>query len=150
MNLKESLTQSLKQALRDKDERRKRTIRLALAAIKNAEIDSMSDLDEAGILGILQKEVKSRRETIEGAERAGRDDLIIESLAEIDILEEFLPKPLTQDELLDLVKDAIEEAGASSLGEMGGVMKIIMPKVAGRADGKEVSIIVRQTLSQKG
>ena len=148
MNIKEQLTQTLKQALRDRDERRKRTVRLALAAIKNAEIDSQADLDETVILAILQKEVKSRRETIEGAERAGREDLIAEALAEIDILNEFLPKPLTEDELKDLAKEAVEEAGARSLKEMGNVMKIIMPRVAGRADGKEVSKIVRQLLSQ--
>ena len=148
MNIKEQLTQTLKQALRDRDERRKRTVRLALAAIKNAEIDSQADLDETTILAILQKEVKSRRETIEGAERAGREDLIAEALAEIDILDEFLPKPLTEDELMDLAEEAVEEAGARSLKEMGNVMKIIMPRVAGRADGKEVSTIVRQLLSQ--
>ena len=148
MNIKEQLTQTLKQALRDRDERRKRTVRLALAAIKNAEIDSQADLDETAILAILQKEVKSRRETIEGAERAGREDLIAEALAEIDILDEFLPKPLTEDELKDLAEEAVEEAGARSLKEMGNVMKIIMPRVAGRADGKEVSTIVRQLLSQ--
>jgi uncharacterized protein YqeY len=148
MNLKEKLTESLKQAMRDKDEPRKRTVRLALAAIKNAEIDSKSALDEAAILAILQKEAKSRREMIEGAELAGREDLIAEALGEIDILDEFLPKPLSEDELMELAKCAVEEAGASSLKEMGNVMKIIIPKVAGRADGKQVSIIVRGLLSQ--
>jgi uncharacterized protein YqeY len=148
MEIKEQLTESLKQAMRDKDELKKRTVRLALAAIKNAEIDLKSSLDEAVILAILQKEVKSRRETIEGAERAGRNDLITEALREIDILEEFLPKPLTEDELKDMAREAVEEVGASSPKEMGNVMKILMPMVAGRADGKEVSLIVRQLLSQ--
>lgn len=148
MSTKDQLTEALKQAMRDRDERRKRTIRLALAAIKNAEIDAQSDLDEATILAILQKEVKSRRETIEGAEKAGREDLIAEALEEIEIVESFLPKPLTEEELKKLAQDAIHQSGATSPREMGKVMQIIMPRVAGRADGKQVSQIVQQLLRQ--
>lgn len=148
MSTKDLLTEALKQAMRDRDERRKRTIRLALAAIKNAEIDAQSDLDEAAILTILQKEVKSRRETIEGAEKARREDLIAEALEEIEIVESFLPKPLTEEELKKLVQDAIHQSGATSPREMGKVMQIIMPQVAGRADGKQVSQIVQQLLRQ--
>jgi len=147
MNTKELLTQSLKQALRDRDERRKRTVRLALAAIKNAEIDSRTDLDEPAILAILQKELKSRRETIEGAERARREDLITEALAEIKILEEFMPSPLTEEEIKVLAQEVINKIGATSPRDMGKVMQTIMPQLAGRADGKEVSQIVHQLLS---
>lgn len=146
--MKEQLTQALKQALLARDETLKRTLRLALAAIKNAEIDSRSDLDEAEILSILQKEVKLRRETIEGAEQAGREDLITEALAEIKILEEFLPAPFGEEELKSMAQEAIQEVGAKTPGEMGKVMQVIMPRVAGRADGKMVSQVVRQLLSQ--
>jgi len=147
MNTKELLTQSLKQALRDRDERRKRTVRLALAAIKNAEIDSRTDLDEPAILAILQKELKSRRETIEGAERARREDLITEALAEIMILEEFMPSPLTEEEIKVLAQEVINKIGATSPRDMGKVMQTLMPQVVGRADGKEVSQIAHQLLS---
>ena len=148
MNKREQLSEALKQALRDRDETRKRTLRLALAAIKNAEIDSKSDLDEPEILAILQKEVKSRRETIEGAEQAGREDLIVEALAEIDVLEEFLPEPLGERELTILAQEVIKEVGATTPKDMGKVMQVIIPRVSGRADGKEVSLVVRQLLSK--
>ena len=146
--MKEQLTKALKQALLARDETRKRTLRLALAAIKNAEVDSRADLDEPEILSILQKEVKLRRETIEGAEQAGREDLITEALAEIKVLEEFLPAPLDEQELKSMAQEAIREVGAETPREMGRVMQVIMPRVAGRADGKEVSQVVRQLLSK--
>jgi uncharacterized protein YqeY len=147
MSMKEQLNQSLKEAIRAKDEVRKRTIRMALATIKNAEIEQQAELDEPAILGILQKEVGKRQETIEDAQRAGREDMIASQEAEIEILEEFLPKPLTQDELEDLVQEVIEEVGASSPREMGQVMKNLMPRIRGRADGQEASQIVRRLLS---
>ena len=147
MELKAQLNQSLKDAMRSGDALRKRTVRMVLAAIKNAEIDRQATLDEPTILGLIQKEVKSRHETIEGAQQAGRPDLITEAQAEIAILEEFLPQPLTDAELETIVRAAIAEAGATSPREMGNVMKIIMPQVQGRADGKVVSQLVRQLLS---
>ena len=147
MNTKEKLSQSLKDALRKKDVIRKSTIRLALASIKNAEIDKKDELDEPAIMAILQKEVKSRRETIEAAERGGRADLIAEAQAEIAILEVFLPQPFTMEELEKLVQAAIAETGADSPREMGLVMKHLQPQIQGRADGKTVSQIVRQSLS---
>jgi len=148
MSTKEKLTQTLKDALRAKDVVVKRTVRLALAAIKNLEIDTKAEVDEPAVLAILQKEVKSRRETIDGAQRAGRDDLIAEAEAEIAVLEAFLPQPLTPDELEKLAQDAIAEAGATSPREMGKVMQLLIPRVQGRADGKETSQIVRTLLLQ--
>ena len=147
MKIKETLTQNLKDALRAKDEVRKRTIRLALAAIKNLEIDRKAELEDNEILVILQKEVKSRKETIEGAEQAGREDLIIEAEAEIKILESFLPQQLTPEQLFQLVQQAIDETGAASKRDMGKVMKMLMPKVLGRADGKTLSQIVSTLLA---
>ena len=147
MNTKEKLTQDLKEAMRAKDEVRKRTIRMALAAIKNAEIESQTDLEETAVLAILQKEVKSRHETIEGAEQAGRDDLIAEAKAEIAVLDGFLPQALSSAEIEAVVTETIAEVGAKSMREMGQVMQAVMPKVRGRADGKEVNQIVRKLLS---
>jgi len=148
MDTKAKLTQTLKEALLAKDELRKRTVRLALSAIKNAEIDRRDDLEEPEVLAILQKEVKFRRETIEGAQLAGRDDLIAEAEAEIAVLDTFLPLPLTPEELEKLAQEAINETGATSPREMGKVMQLIIPKVQGRADGKEVSQIVLKLLNQ--
>jgi uncharacterized protein len=148
MNTKEKLTQALRDAMRAKDNVSKRAVRMALAAIKNAEIAKKDDLDDAAILAILQKEVKSLNETIDGAEQAGRDDLIAEAEAEIKVLEVFLPQALSTDEIETLVKDAITESGAASPREMGKVMQLLMPKTQGRADGKVVSQIVRKLLSQ--
>ena len=148
MDTKSKLTQDLKDAMRAKDPLRKNTVRMALAAIKNAEIAKKGDLEEPAILAILQKEVKSRKETIEGAEKAGRDDLITEAKAEIALLETFLPTELTTKELETLVQDAIHESGAATPKEMGKVMQLLMPKVQGRADGKVVSQMVRNLLNQ--
>jgi uncharacterized protein YqeY len=148
MSTKEKLIQTLKDAMRAKDVVVKRTVRLALAAIKNLEIDTKAEVDEPAVLAILQKEVKSRRETIDGAQRAGREDLIAEAEAEISVLETFLPQPLTPDELKKLAQDAIAEVGATSPKEMGKVMQLLIPRVQGRADGKETSQIVRTLLSQ--
>ena len=129
MDIKDKLTQTLRDAMRAKDELRKRTIRLAIAAIKNAEIDRKADLEEPALLAILQKEVKSRRETIEGAELAGREDLIVEAEAEIAVLETFLPLPFTSEELKELAHDAIKETEAVSPRDMGKVMQFLMPQV---------------------
>ena len=147
MNTKEKLTEDLKDAMRARDEVRKRTIRMALAAIKNAEIENQAELEESAVLVILQKEVKSGYETIEGAEQAGRDDLIAEAKAEIAVLEVFLPQALSTEEIEAIVAETITEVGATSLREMGQVMQAVMPKVRGRADGKEVNQIVRKLLS---
>jgi hypothetical protein len=140
------LTQALKDAMRARDELRKSTIRMALAAIKNAEIERRAELDEPALLAILQKEVKLRREAIEDAQRAGREELVAEGEAEIAVLEEFLPQPLTLEELENLAREIIAEVGASSPREMGQVMKNLMPRIQGRADGKQASQIVQRLL----
>ena len=146
MDTKEKLTQALRDAMRARDARRKSVVRLALAAIKNAEIEKKASLDEPHMLALLQKEVKARNETIEGAQLAGRAEMVVEAIAEIAILEEFLPQPLTRDELETLVRAAIQEAGASSPRDMGNVMKILVPRTRGRADGAETSQLVRSLL----
>jgi uncharacterized protein len=144
---KKKLSEDLKDAMRAKDELRKRTLRMALAAIKNAEIDKNAALEESDVLAILQKEVKSRHETIEGAEKAGRPELVAEAQTEIVMLEEYLPRGLSTEELEGIIRESITEVGATSPREMGQVMQAVMPKVRGRADGKEVNQIVRRLLN---
>ena len=144
---KETLEADLKNAIRSKDDVRKRTLRMVLSAIKLVEIDRRDILDEPTILGIIQREVKSRHETIEEAKQAGRDDLLSSTLAEIEVLRVYLPQPLGEDELVELVQRAIEEVGASAIQDMGKVMKALMPQIQGRADGKTVSDLVRGLLS---
>jgi uncharacterized protein YqeY len=132
--------------MREHNEQRKRVVRLALANIKQIEIDKGAALDEAGVVAILQKEVKTRHEVIADAERAKRADLVEEAEAEIRVLEDFLPKQMTAAELEELARQAIAETGASSQREMGQVMKALMPRVQGRATGDQVSQAVRKLL----
>ena len=147
MNTKDQLQNDLKEALVNKDVIRKATIRMALAAIKNAEIDKRHELEDSEIQAILQKEVKSRRETIEDANRAKRPDIITENEAEIKILKTYLPHQLSTDEIKVMAREAIDEVGATSPHEIGQLMKVLMPRVRGQADGKEVNQIVRQLLA---
>jgi hypothetical protein len=149
MTLKTQLRDALTVALKAGDAQRKMTLRMALASIKNAEVEARGELDEARVLGLLQKEVKSRQETIEGAEQANRPDLIEKAELEIGILSEFLPQPLTTDELKALVEQAIQESGAASIDDIGRVMGVLMPKIRGKADGKEANQIVREMLQSE-
>ena len=149
MTLKTQLRDALTAALKAGDAQRKMTLRMALASIKNAEVEARGELDEERVLSLLQKEVKSRQETIEGAEQANRPDLIEKAELEIGILSEFLPQPLTTDELRVLVEEAIQESGAASIDDIGRVMGALMPKIRGKADGKEANLIVRELLKSE-
>ncbi len=146
MSIKNDLQEALKVALKSGQVLRKTTLRMALASIKNAEVEARGELDDDLILNLLQKEVKARQETIEGAEQAKRPDLISKAEEEIAILGEFLPQPLSQEELRTLVEKAITESGASSMSEIGKVMGVLMPLIRGKADGKEANQIVRELL----
>jgi hypothetical protein len=146
MSIKEDLQNALKEALKAGQAQRKTTLRMALASIKNAEVEAREELGEDLVLNLLQKEVKARQETIEGAKQANRPDLIEKAEVEIEILNEFLPEQLSSDELRVLVEEAIQESGASSMSEIGKVMGALMPKIRGKADGKEANQIVRELL----
>lgn len=146
MDLKTRLTDAMKQAMRANDDVSRRTTRMALAAIKQSEVDKQTTLDDAAIIGLLQKEIKNRREAVDEARKANRADLISENEAEIRVLEAFLPKALTPEELRELVQAAIAETGASTQTDMGKVMKTLMPRVAGRAAGDVVSAAVKELL----
>ena len=146
MSLKTELQEELQKAIKSKDELRKETLRMALTSIRMAEDRQRSQLDDEGVLGVLQKEVKSRQETIADAQKAGRPDMVEKAEAQIAVLEEFLPEKLSQDELEELARQSIEEVSAESPREMGQVMKVLMPKLAGRATGQEASQAVRKLL----
>jgi hypothetical protein len=149
MNIKTQLNDSMKDAMKSGDEVRKRTVRMALAAVKQAEVDKRAELDDMAVIAILQKEVKNRRESVEEARKANRTDLIEANEAEIAVLEAFLPKAMPEDELKAIVQAAIAETGASSQADMGKVMKIVMGKVAGRAPNDKISAAVRELLQPK-
>lgn len=133
--------------MRSNDAPRKNTFRVALTAVKEAEVQKKGELDDAEVVGILQKELKSRQEALEEAEKASRADLAENAKTEIQILEALLPDPLTQEELDAIVLSAINETGATSMSDMGKVMKLAMQKAEGRTDGNNLSLAVRSKLS---
>jgi uncharacterized protein YqeY len=147
MELKNKLETALKEAMRSNNEVTRRTIRMVLSAVKFAEVDKGIVLDDTALLGIIQKEVKSRNEAISEAQRANRNDLVEANQAEITVLETFLPKQLSQTEVDEIVRQAIAEAQASSMTDMGKVMKVLMPKLQGRVAGDVISQTVRKHLS---
>ena len=147
MDIKTQLNESMKNAMRSGDTVRKNTTRMALAAIKQVEVDKRTTLDEMAVIALLQKEIKNRKEAIEEAKKANRNDLIADNQAEIAVLEAFLPEAMSSDALREIVVAAIAETGASVPADMGKVMKVALEKVAGRAPGGEVSAIVRELLA---
>lgn len=145
-NLKVELRTALKDAMKAGDKDRRNAIRLLQSAVKQAEIDRRAELDNDAVMSILQKEAKKRREAIAELERAGRRRDAAGEKFELAVIEDFLPRQLTAAELKPIVQAAITETGAVSMKQMGQVMKIVMPKVSGLADGKQVSAIVRELL----
>jgi hypothetical protein len=148
MDIKTQLNESVKDAMKSGDEVRKRTLRMALAAVKQAEVDKREEIDDMATIALLQKEVKNRRESIEEAKKAERADLVEANEAEIKALEVFLPKAMPDEELKAIVQAAITETGATAMADMGKVMKIVMGKVAGRAPNDKISSTVRELLQQ--
>lgn len=152
MSLKEKLTADMKEAMKAREEGRQRlgVIRMVRGAIRQQEIDGQKELDDDAVLAVISKEVKQRRDSIEEFKKGGREDLIAQNEAEIAVLMAYLPQQMAEGEIRKLVQDAIAATGASSPKEMGKVMKELMPKVKGRADGKLVNQIVRELLSAEG
>lgn len=147
METRQALETAMREAMRSRNEIALRTIRMVISAIKFTEIEKGKALDEAGVQAILQKEIKSRREAIADAEKAGRGDLVEAGRAEIGLLEAYLPQQLSENDLAELVKAAISETGANGPADMGKVMKTVMPKVQGRAPGDAVSAAVKKILT---
>jgi uncharacterized protein len=149
MTIKTQLNESMKDAMKSGEEVRKRTVRMVLAAVKQAEVDKRTELDDMAVMNLIQKEMKNRRESLEEAKKANRADLVEANEAEMKVLEAFLPKAMPADELRALVQAAIDETGASTPADMGKVMKVVMAKVAGRAPNDVVSATVRELLQSK-
>jgi uncharacterized protein YqeY len=146
MSLSERLNEDMKLAMKSQAKFKLSVIRMVRAAIKNVEIDQRKTLDDQEVLDILNREVKQRKDSLQEFEKAGRDDLAETVKAEIEILMEYLPQQLSEEEVKAIVQQTIQEVGASSKADMGKVMGALMPKVKGRADGKIVNQAVQQLL----
>lgn len=146
-NLKASIAAAMKDAMRARAKERLSAIRLMMAEFKRIEVDERIELDDARVLAVLDKMLKQRRDSINQYQAAGREDLADIEIAEIAVIEEFLPEALTDDEIAGMVKAAIAESGAESVRDMGKVMAILKPELQGRADVGSVSQIVKKTLS---
>jgi uncharacterized protein YqeY len=149
MSLKDQLMEDLKQAVRQGDERRKTTLRLAIAAIKNTEIEKRHELDEGELLTVIANEAKQRRESIAEFERGGRQDLVDRETAELQVLLAYLPEQLSREEIEAKARQIIEEVGATGPAQMGEVMHRLMPLMKGKADGKLVNQVVKELLIGK-
>jgi uncharacterized protein YqeY len=147
MNLKQRLQEDLKGALRARDERRKAVIRMALAEIVNAEMEHDDDLDDMAMAAVLQKQARRRRETIDELQQVDRPELLATEEAELAILEEYLPRLLSREEIAEEARQVIAEAGATEMRQIGSVMGPLMSKLKGRADGRLVNEVVRELLS---
>ena len=147
MSLKEKLAADLKTAMKDKDIVRKNTVQMIRAGVLQIEKDKQITLDDDGVLEVIAKQLKQRRDSLPDYERSGRSDLIAELKAEIGNLMEYQTEQPTEEELTVIVKDAIASTGASSVKDMGKVMAAVMPKTKGRADGRAINAIARELLS---
>lgn len=147
MELLERLKDAQKAAMKAKDKTRLGTIRLLMSAIKQQEVDTRQSLSDEDILAVLTKSVKQRRDSVAQYQSAGRDDLADAELAEIAVIEEFLPQPLSEVEVDALVKAAVEKTGAASMQDMGKVMGVLKPQIQGRADMGKASQLVKANLS---
>ena len=149
MNIKQTIQAALTKAMKARDEDVKRTLRLVMSTIKLSEVEIGGEIDDARILSILQKEVKTREDIIEEAKTAQREDLVKAAENEIIILNQFLPQQMSQDALTQLAEEVIKETNATTLKDMGEVMKILMPRLEGRASGQDASKTVRDLLQKQ-
>lgn len=148
MSLKELLMEDMKQAMRDKDTITKNVITMARAAILQIEKDKKIELDEEGVLDVIAKQVKQRKDSLAEFIKGGREDLIDLTNQELAILMKYLPQQLTKEELTEIVKDAVEKLNVTEMKEMGKVMAEVMPRVKGKADGKAINEIVKELLAK--
>lgn len=147
MSLKDKLAEDLKTAMKNKNTVRKNVVQMVRAGVLQVEKDNKITLDDEGVMEIISKQLKQRRDSLPDYEKSGREDLIAELKAEMDVLMEYLPEQLTREELEKIVSEAVVSTGASSLKDMGKIMGAVMPKTKGRADGKLINEIARQMLS---
>ena len=147
MSLKERLADDLKSAMKNKDVIRKNVVQMVRAAVLQVEKDNKVTLDDEGVLDVIAKQMKQRRDSLPDYEKSGRDDLIAELKAEMDVLTEYLPKQMTREEIYAVVEEAVKATGASSMKDMGKIMAAVMPKPKGRADGRVINEIAKELLS---
>jgi len=147
VDLKAKLNQDLKEALKAKDEAKLRTVRMLLAAIKNFEVEKMGPATDEEIFQIMSKEIKKRQEAIEMYKKGGRPDLAQAEKQEIEVIQSYMPNQLSEEEIRELARKVISEMNLKSPKDVGTAMKVIMPQVKGRADGKLVNKIVSELLS---
>ncbi|HOT90068.1 MAG TPA: GatB/YqeY domain-containing protein [Anaerolineae bacterium] len=147
MSLKDQLQHDLQEAMRARDERRKSALRMALTAVQLAEVEARGELNDEGVANAIRKEIRRREDALEMIRQSGRADVIAEDEAQLEILRSYLPQMLTVEALTTIAREAIAEAGAATPADMGKVMKVLMPRVQGKADGRMVSQIVRDLLS---
>lgn len=147
MAIKDKLKDDLIAAMREKDTVRKNVVQLIKAGVLQVEKDKKVTLDDEGVMDVIAKQLKQRRDSLPDYEKSGREDLIAQLKREMELLMEYLPQQLSHDELVEIVKGAIEETGATQVKDMGKIMAVVMPKTKGRADGKEINAIARELLS---
>jgi len=147
MTLEERLVNEMKEAMKSGDKLRLSTIRMIRSAVKNKEIELMKKLDDEDIFKVIQGMVRKGEESVEQFQTGGRLDLVEKEKKEIDILKSFLPQPVSQEEVLKVIDETIQETQASSLKDLGKVMKAVMPKLGGKADGKVINQLVKEKLS---
>jgi uncharacterized protein YqeY len=147
MTLKEKLLNDLKDAMKDKDRIRKDTIQIIRAAVLQVEKDKQVTLEDEGIADVLAKELKKARDVLSEMEKSDRSDLIEKSKREIEIIQQYMPEQLTDEQVEDIIKEAIKETEAVSAKDLGKIMKVVMPKVKGRSDGSKVNEIAKKLLS---
>lgn len=147
MSLKDKLAEDLKNSMKNKDVVRKNTVQLVRSGILQFEKDNKVVLDDDGIIDVIAKELKQRRDSLPEFEKSGREDLIEKLHREMEVLMEYLPKQLTEDELCEIIKAAIAETGASSIKDMGKVMGIVTAKTKGRADAKLIGVLAKKLLA---
>ena len=145
--MKQKLTEDLKQALKSGDKVRRSVLRLVMAAIKNAEIARQVTLEDADILGVIAKEARQRRESIEAFTKGNRPDLVAQEEAELAILQQYLPQQMTREEIVVEARRVIEEVGAWGPGDKGKVMPKLIAQLKGRADGREINAVVTELLA---
>lgn len=146
MSLLERLNNDLKSAMKNKDKDRLSVIRMVKASLQNEKLKDGKDLDEDAELTVLSREVKQRKDSLHEFEKAGRADLVEKVQTELEILSEYMPKPLSEEELVEIIQQTIAEVGAASKKDMGKVMSAIMPKIKGKADGAIVNKLVQKHL----
>ncbi|HHV27541.1 MAG TPA: GatB/YqeY domain-containing protein [Tissierellia bacterium] len=146
MSLKKSLMEDLKTSMKNKDTLRKNTITMVRAGIKQKEVDERRELDDEDIMDIIAKQLKEKRNAIKEFDRGGRQDLVEQTEKEMEVLLKYLPEQLTEEEVEEIVKAVIEEVDAKSMKDMGIIMKNVMPKIKGRADGSVVNKVAKKYL----